>query len=447
MTSTLSAQVTGPVLAPYDEGYADEVAAWNTAATHTPQLVVGATSAEDVAAAVRYAGDHGMHVSVQGTGHGAEVSITSGLMINTKRLDRLTVDPQTRTATLGAGQQWGNVVAAAAEHGLLPISGAASTVGVVGLLVGGGLGPLARSHGFASDYVESFTVVTGAGEIVEANHTDHTDLFWALRGGRFGLGIVTEVRVRLVELATLYGGSLMFDGADIEPALRAWVDYIATADDQVSTSAQIIRMPPFEQIPEPLRGRTLLALRFAYPGPVDRGAELAAPLRGAASVYLDALGEMPAGQIARIHNDPTDPGASQAYGVLLGQIDQDFATAFLSTFGLAAEPPFVSAELRHLGGAAARDVEGGSAVAGRAGVVACALIGVRPDQFEKVMPDAAFDWRQLVAPWTLPEGNPNLMGLPVTAERLATMWSEEANTRLGEIRWHYDPDSVLATPA
>ncbi|MDG4823168.1 FAD-binding protein [Asanoa sp. WMMD1127] len=447
MTSTLSAQVTGPVLAPYDEGYADEVAAWNRVATHTPDLVVGAASADDVAAAVRYARDHGLHVTVQGTGHGAEASVTSGLMITTKRLDTLTIDPATRTATIGAGQQWGNVVAAAAEHGLLPISGAASTVGVVGLLVGGGLGPLARSHGYASDYVESFTVVTGQGEVVEASGTDHADLYWALRGGKWGLGIVTEVRVRLVELTRLYAGSLMFEGAAIEPAFRAWVDYTATADDQVSTSAAIIRMPPFEQVPEPLRGRTLLTVRFAYPGDVDRGASLAAPLRAAAPVYLDGLGELPAGQIARIHNDPTEPGASQVYGLLLDPVDQDFATAFLAAFGPEAETPFVSAELRHLGGAAARDVEGGSAVAGRAGSFACSLVGVRPDFFDKVLPDAAYDWQEATARWVRADGNANLMGLPVTAERLATMWSEGANIRLGEVRWRYDPDGVFAKPA
>ncbi|MEV0715319.1 FAD-binding protein [Asanoa sp. NPDC050611] len=447
MTSTLSAKVTGPVLAPYDEGYADEVSAFNLAATHTPQLVVGATSAADVAAAVRYAGDHGLHVSVQSTGHGAESSITSGLLITTKRLDRLTVDPATRTATIGAGQQWGAVVAAAAEHGLLPIAGAASTVGVVGLVTGGGLGPLARSHGVASDYVESFTVVTGAGEIVTASHTDHPDLFWALRGGKWGLGIVTEMVVRLVPLTELYAGTLFFDAADIEPALRAWVSYTESASDQVSTSAAIIRMPPFEAIPEALRGRTLLALRFAYPGAVDEGARLAAPLREAAPVYLDLLGELPAREIAKIHNDPAEPAASQYYGMLLDPIDQDFVGVLLSFFGPTVESPFVVAELRHLGGAAAVDVSGGSAVAGREGSFLLAMIGVRPDLFEKVLPDAAFDVREAVARWARADGNPNFMGLPMTAERLATMWTEGANTRLGEVRWRYDPDAVFTKPA
>lgn len=447
MASSLAAKVKGPVFASYDDGYADEAAAWNRATTHTPALVVGATSADDVAAAVRYAADHGLHVSVQGTGHGAEVAVTSGLMITTKRLDRLSIDAGAKTATLGGGLEWGAVVAAAAEHGLAPITGAAPTVGVAGFLVGGGLGPLARSHGFSSDYVESFTVVTGAGEIVEANSTDHPDLFWALRGGKFGLGIVTEVRIRLVDLATLYGGSLMFEEGDIESALRAWVDYTATADPRVTTSAAIVRSPPFDEVPPALRGRTLLSIRFAYPGRADEGAGFAAPLRSAAPVYLDMLGEMPAADIAKIHNDPTEPAPSQAYGMLLGDIDQDFVTGFLTTFGVGVDSPFVAAELRHLGAATRRDVEGGSAVAGRSGSFTCALIGVRPDLFEKVMPAEVADWKELASRWLLSENNPNLMGLPVTADRLATMWPEPTNTRLGEIRWRYDPDSVLAKPA
>jgi len=447
MSSTLSAQVKGPVLAPYDEGYAEEVAPWNRASTHTPALVVGATSADDVAAAVRYAADHGLHVSVQGTGHGAEVPVTSGLMITTRRMDGLTIDRVRRTATMGAGMTWRAVIAAASAHGLLPVAGPAGTVGVAGLLLGGGIGPLARSHGFASDYVESFTVVTGTGEIVRADHTDHPDLFWALRGGKFGLGVVTEVTIRLVELESLYGGSLTFEEGDIEAAFRGWVDYTATADPRVTTSAVILRLPPFDTVPEALRGRTVLTIRFAYPGPAEEGARFAAPLRSAAPVYLDALGEMPAADIARIHNDPTEPVAVQPYGGLLREIDQDFATAYLSSFGPGVDAPFLAAEVRHFGGATHRDVDGGSAVAGRAASYASGMIGVRPDLFETVLPRAADEWWSRAEPWLLAENNPNLMGLPVTPDRLATMWPEPINTRLGEVRWRYDPNGVFLKPA
>ncbi|RYE39201.1 MAG: FAD-binding oxidoreductase, partial [Hyphomicrobiales bacterium] len=206
-----------------------------------------------------------------------------------------------------AGARWDAVTAAAAEHGLAPISGAAGTVGVVGYLLGGGLGPLARSHGFSSDYIESFTVVTGTGDVVIASQDHNSDLYWALRGGKGGLGIVTEVRLRLIELSTLYAGSLFFEEEHIEAALRGWIDWTATAHAQVSTSAAILSFPPLDFIPEPFRGRRLLHLRFAYPGSHEEGETLAAPLRAFAPIYMDMLGVLPVAGVASIHNDPCDP--------------------------------------------------------------------------------------------------------------------------------------------
>ena len=83
---------------------------------------------------------------------------------------------------------------AAAPHGLMPVAGSTSHVGAVGYLLGGGLGAIVRSHGFSSDYVESFTVVTAAGEVVEASATKNPDLFWGLCGGKAGFGVVIEAR-------------------------------------------------------------------------------------------------------------------------------------------------------------------------------------------------------------------------------------------------------------
>ncbi|UWP79735.1 FAD-binding oxidoreductase [Dactylosporangium fulvum] len=406
--------------------------------------MIGAESAADVAAAVQRAADQGWQVSVQATGHGAVLPVTSGLMITTSRMNEVAIDPAAGVVTVGAGATWDAVIAAAAEHGLAPIAGASLTVGVVGLILGGGLGPLARSHGFAADYAEGFTVVTGTGEIVTADRVNRPDLFWALRGGRFGLGVVTEVRLRLVELASLYGGTLLYEEPHIETALRAWIDYTTTADDRVSTSAAITRFPNLPAVPEAIRGRTLLSLRFAFPGDGSEGERLAAPLRSAAPVYLDRLGVMKAADIAQIHNDPTQPGPVQVYGNLLSGVDQDFASAFLTSFGPAAETPFVMAELRHLGAATRYDLNGESAVAGRSAGFTCGLIGVRQDLFDEAMPAAAADWTKVAERWFAAESNPNIMGLPVTRERLAAVWPREIGERLETVRRRYDPLGVLA---
>jgi FAD/FMN-containing dehydrogenase len=318
----------GRILGSGEAGFDEEISGFNLAVVHRPDFVVTAQSTADVATAIQFAREAGLQVHVQSTGH-TENPIESGLLVSTHRIDRLEIDADGHTATLGSGVRWGAVAGAAAEHGLAPVAGSSPTVGVAGLILGGGIGPLGRSHGFASDYLLGATVVNGTGEVLEADAETNPDLFWAIRGGKVGLGILTEVRIRLVELTEVYGGSLFFAEDDIEPALRSWIDWTAEASPRVTTSVMIARFPPFEQIPEPLRGRNLLSLRFAYPGPADEGEKLAEPLRSLAPVYLDMLGNLPPAEIGRSHNDPTDPSPARTGGVLLDRADGDFAAALL----------------------------------------------------------------------------------------------------------------------
>jgi hypothetical protein len=442
--STLAGRVSGAVFAPGDTGYVPEIAAFNTAVVHSPAVVVAAASSADVAEAVRFAAAQGLRVHVQSTGHGAHAPIAGGLLITTRRLDAVSIDAAAATATIGGGATWTPVVAAAAAHGLAPVAGSSVTVGAAGYLMGGGLGPLARSHGFSSDYLVGARVVTGPGEVVEVSGDSNPDLFWALRGGKTGLGVVTELRVRLVPLPALYAGTLFFAAEDTEAALRGWVAWTATADARVTTSAALFRMPPFELIPAPLRGRRLLCLRFAFPGPIDEGARLAAPLRAIAPVYLDALGPLPAAEVARIHNDPTTPGPSWVAARLLEVIDQDFVTRLLAHAGPTAEMPFIAAEVRHLGEATARDVPEGSAVCGRASAFAIGLVGVDPAGFAQVMPAAAERFFADVRTWVSPLTNVNFSGVPQTPEQEACTWPAATRARLREIRRRVDPHGILA---
>jgi FAD/FMN-containing dehydrogenase len=443
MSSTFADKLSGRVFGPGEAGYAPEVAGFNTAVVHTPDLVVAAATAADVVEAVRFARAHGQRVAVQSTGHGAHTAIASGLFISTRRLDSVTIDTRTRTATIGAGARWAPVVAAAAAHGLAPVTGSSANVGVVGYILGGGLGPLARSHGFSSDYLLGLSVVTGAGDLIEASTETHPDLFWALRGGKVGLGIVTEVRLRLVPLSKLYGGSLFFEEVHIEAALRAWVAWTEHADPLVTTSIAIFRFPPLDFIPAPLRGRRLLSLRFAYPGATEEGVRLAAPLRAAAPVYLDGLAELPAAEIARIHNDPSDPGPSWVSGALLTHVDQQCASVLLGHFGAGTDSPFLAAEVRHLGGATARDVEGGSAVGGRRSAFTLGLIGVNPENFQSELPAVEARIIESLRPWLSSESNVNFAAHPRSARHATPAWPADTLARLAQVRRKYDPDAVF----
>lgn len=438
----LAPRVSGPVLEPGDAGFDQEVSGFNLAVTHRPQLVVGVASTDDVVTAVRFAAEHGMPVRVQATGHGAHHPITDGMLITTRRLDALHIDGD--TATIGAGVLWSQVVAAAAPHGLAPVTGSAASVGAVGYLLGGGLGPLARSHGFSSDHLLGATVVTASGDVVDASPEGDVDLYWAVRGGKGGFGVVTEVRVRLVRLPELYAGSLTFDAAHAADVLRGWIAWTASAPDDVTTSLIQLRFPDLDVVPEPVRGRFLTTVRFAYPGGADEGERLAAPLRALAPVEVDALGPMPLADVAQIHADPTEPGPGWGWGALLTSLDAEFAETLTGLFSPAAPLPYLAIELRHLGGATARDVEGGSAVGGRDGAYAIHVIGAPdPALFDEVLPAATARFRTAIGRWIAPKTTVH-WGDVDDEQGFRAAWPDEVFARLVETRRRVDPAGVFA---
>jgi hypothetical protein len=255
---------------------------------------------------------------------------------------------------------------------------------------------------------------------------------------------VTEVRLRLAPLANLYAGALFFEESHFEAVLRAWVDWTATAAADVTTSVAMVRFPPLEAVPQPLRGRRLLSLRFAYPGDSDAGAALAAPLRAAAPIYLDALGALPPAQVARIHSDPTAPVASWVRGLLFSNIDQNWASAMLDQVGAGRDTPFLAIEIRHLGGATRIDVPEGSAVGGRPAGFTLGLIGVDSAQFDQVLPAAADRLIGALRPWLSAETNVNFTPDPRFTEPFARPWSTATTARLQEIRRRYDPAHIFA---
>ena len=416
LTALTSSGIKGPILTSASEHYAAEISGFNTAIKHSPDVIVGAASTEDIAQSLRLAQEFGIPISVQSTGHGPCTGITSGIFISTRRLKGVKIDSTTGRATIAAGETWGSVVAEGVKQGLAPIAGSSTTVGVVGYLLGGGLGPFARSHGYSSDYVTGFKVVTAAGEVIEANAKQHPDLFWALRGGKCGLGLVTEIEVQLVNLKSFYAGSIFFEEKDIEAGLRGWAEWTKTANKLVTTSAVVVRFPPLDTFPPPLRGRRLLALRFAFPGPKEESEKLASPLRSLAPIYIDNLTELPAAEVAKIHNDPTTPGPVWSDTMLLHSINQDAITHLLQNFGPGTSSSFVAAELRHIGAATKMDVEGGSAASGRSAEFIFGVLGKNPALFETQLPREAERLRSLMAPWILPEGNINFMVRPLSSE-------------------------------
>ncbi|MGO4298553.1 FAD-binding oxidoreductase [Leifsonia sp. RAF41] len=436
--------VTGKVYLRGDEGLAAEITCFNPAIRHDPDIVVAVASEDDVVEAVSFARSAGLPVRVQATGHGAEAPIIGGMILSTKGLDGLSIDPETRMARIGAGVRWAPVIVAAAEHGLAPITGSSTSVGAVGYTLGGGIGPMARTYGFTSDWVRGFRVVTADGRIVTADEGTNRDLFWALRGGKGGLAVVTEMSLELVALRSLYGGSVFFEGGAIEPALRAWIDWSAELPDEATTSVAILTVPDIDGPPPPLRGRTVLSVRFAYPGETAEGERLFEPIRAAAPVYLDFVAEMPATAVASINNDPEEGGPTWIRGFMLDTFDQDAGDVILELGGPGSGAPFLSVEIRQIGGATARDTADGTAVGGRDSGYTLTLLAADPSTFAEAAPARAGAIADALRVRISAITNVNFAGDLADRAAFERVWPPAIEKRLEVARTHWDPDRVFA---
>ncbi|MBW0088799.1 FAD-binding oxidoreductase [Pseudonocardia sp. KRD-184] len=440
---TLSDLVTGPVLEGDDPRVAAEVAGFNTAHTPRPALVVGATCAGDVAVAVRWAAAHGLRVSVQSTGHGLISDLAGTVLVTTRRMSGVVVDPVSRSARVGAGVRWAQVIEAAAPYGLAPLSGSSSAVGVVGYTLGGGLGPLARRYGFAADHVRSVQLVTAAGEVRHVDAIGDPELFWALRGGKGNFGIVTEIEFGLVPVATLYGGGIFFPGAaasDVLHAYRTWVD---TLPEETTTSIALLRLPPLPTLPEPLRGQFVVHLRVAHLGSADEGAALLAPMRAVAAPLMDLVAEMPYAAVDSIHMDPTDPMPTWDRGATLRALPAEAVDALLAVAGPDVQVPLIMVELRHLGGAVARPPRVPGAVAGRDAAFSLLALGPMAGPLAETMPAITQAVIDRMAPWAGRGALLNFLG-QAGPDRVAALWDDADRARLLAVRRALDPGSVFS---
>ncbi|WP_183101398.1 FAD-binding oxidoreductase [Nocardioides pelophilus] len=369
-------QVAGAVVDGGDPAAAAEAAGFNTAVTHRPAVVVAATDAADVAAAVRYANDEALAVTVQATGHGAVEPADGTVLVSTKRMQGVRVDPVARVARVEAGVGWRSVIDAAVPHGLAPLSGSSSGVGVVGYTLGGGMGHLARRHGFAADHVRSLDLVTREGEVRTVTGANDPELFREIRGGQDRFGIVTALEFDLFPVPRFFGGAMIFTGPAVGDVLHSFAAWAETLPEEVTTSVALLRLPPVDDVPPPLRGVVSLALRFGFTGTPERGEALLAPMRRVATPVLDSIGPMSFAAVDGIHMDPTDPMPAVTRGGLLHGMPADLVDTLLAVAGPGVDVPLAVVELRLMGGALARPAAVPNAVTGREG--AFSLVAIAP---------------------------------------------------------------------
>ena len=430
--------ITAPVHRQGDDGYDAERRGLNRALDDRPERVVGATCAADVEAAVRYAAAEGRAVAVLATGHGPSVPADGAVMINTRRMNGVTVDPQARTARVAAGARWEHVLAATTPHGLAPLNGSSPHVGAVGYTLGGGAGLLGRRYGYAADHVRRFDAVTADGRTRRVTPDDDGDLFWALRGGKGNFGVVVAMEIDLFPVARLYGGGLYFPGEATAQVLRAYAEWTRGVPEEMASSVMLMRTPDG---PEPLGGRFVTHVRIAYSGAPGDGERRVRPLRAIGPRLLDTVREMPYAEVGSIHHEPTEPVAAYDRCLMLRDLDAAAADTLTSLAGPDSGAPFV-AELRHFGGAYARPPAVPNAV-GRCDATFSLFSGSLYENIEETR--RAHDaLHRAMEPWDTGGTFANFLGVDdTTPGRVRTAYTPEDFDRLTGLKTRHDPENLF----
>jgi FAD/FMN-containing dehydrogenase len=443
--SNIVSQLQGDVYLPDDPRYENARKAWNLVVDQHPRLVFMVENAQDVSAALNFARQNGLKVTVQCTGHGLVRPAEGALLILTARMQTLEIDAHTQTAWIGAGLKWGQVLEQTQPHGLAPLLGSSPDVGAVGYSLGGGMGWLARKYGLSSDSILQLEVVTPDGVVRRAGPLENQDLFWALRGGGGGFGVVTAMQVRLFPVAQVYAGNLYYSPEKAPEVYRHFREWAANVPDELTASIALMNFPPFPDLPDPIRGKSFAILRGCYCGPVDRGPELLEYWRAWHTPALDDFKAMPFSECASISQDPLDPIPVVSTGAWMDELS-DHAADQLTRFTLPQDgpPPLISTEVRLAGGALARASSNSGAYSHRAEqwIWFSAGLADRPQEVDRIK--GHFEhMRTALGPALNGRVYMNFIDGEEAWQRTQAGFSQEHFQRLQAVKTRYDPESRL----
>jgi hypothetical protein len=448
MTDFADLSIAGRIATASDPDWDQARAAWNLTADQRPEAVAFVESGEDVAATVRFAAGNGLRVAGQGTGHGAAplAPLEGAVLIKTERMRGIEVDPEARTARVEAGVLSLELGEAAGAHGLCFLPGSSPDVGVTGYTLGGGLSWLGRRYGFACNRVRAIELVDASGEPRTVDAGNDPDLFWALRGGGGGYGVVSALQLDLLPIGEIYAGALVFPAEVGAGAVRAYRDWAAGVPDEVTSVVRFITPPPIPDVPEPIRGRPLLTIDGACIGSREEGEAAFAPLREIGETIMDTFEWMPAAGLSRIHMDPESPVPGVGEGALVAELPDEAIDAFVAAAGPGSGSPLLLTELRHLGGALGRPAENAGALSHLDAGFGIYSVGLpMTPELAEAIPAQLTKIEEAMSPWSADGAYFNFTEGRCDVDEILP---PDVCARLAEVKRRWDPDGrILANHA
>jgi FAD/FMN-containing dehydrogenase len=436
----LRAAMRGTVVSRDSADYARTRKVWNAAVESRPALFAVCETIEDVQAAVRAARRHGLPLSVRGGGHdwAGRALCPDGLVIDLSNMTQIIVDPHSRTAIVGGGAKLKDVAVAAGAHGLVAALGNCGMVGMAGLTLVGGYGPLNGLYGLAADNLLGAEVVLADGRRVTTGPNEEPELFWAIRGGGGNFGVVTSMRVQLHEMRHMIAGPIVYPLSEAGTVLRRYATFAATMPDELGVSMGMASGPD---------GQPVLLFLPLWNGEKQQGERIINAFQALGTPLLAQVGPMSYSEMLAL----LDPGLEAAEGC-------HWETRTRSLPALAPEAidvitravanrtsPYSMVNWHHLHGAGTRIPAETTAFGLRQEHFMLELIAAwKPDGSNGA---AHRQWAQdlweRLAPFALPGG---YAGFLVPRDRAQVNEAYGGNgARLRALKRRFDPDGVFAS--
>jgi hypothetical protein len=418
-----------------DERYAAATQIWPKPVGRAPRAIAHCRCPEDVQLAVRAARDCDLSLSVRGGGHDwAGRALCDGLVVDLSNMRGVLIGPD-GVAAMSGGARAMDVAVEAAPRGLVPVSGSVGAVGMAGLTLGGGYGPLIGRFGLALDNLIAAEVVLADGRIVLAKHDREEELFWALRGGGGNFGVVTTMWHHLQYMPSVHSGTLVYPFSEAKAVLQRCADITASAPDELTVQVGLVVGGD---------GVPVVMIVPTWCGATAQGEAHVAP-------FLK-LGTLLAGTVEMMSYctllTAFDPYLTDGLRVFMNSCwlpaldgeSIDLAIQAMEGAGLGCA--IFTHEFR---GAASRIPEGATAFGLRRDHVLIDFLAAFPDRSDLLEEGRYRQWtrtaREVFDGKSLPGGYPNLLA-PGDYERAERSYGGHA-LRLLAAKQHYDPDNVF----
>jgi hypothetical protein len=417
--------------------YDDCLRIWNGAIRCRPGLFVRCQTSGDVQSAIRIARLHHLPISVRGGGHdwAGRAFCDGGLVIDLSAMRNIVVDPARCVATVAGGATIEDLVAAATPHKLAAATGTVGSVGVAGLTLGGGYGPLSGRVGLAVDNLLAAEVVLADGRVTMTDTENEPELYWAIRGGGGNFGVVTSLTIKLHPVDRLLGGFVLYPWSEAGSVLRRFSKFVADAPDDLTVQSGVVSGPD---------GALVVLLSPTWSGHLQRGAEVVNGLRQLGTPLLWQVAPMTPVDMVRLWDPYVVFGRHYAIRTRSVAAFTPEVIAALVSAGTSRTSALSAISIHHFHGEAARIP------------VADTAFGIRRDHFmfeivagwepQDGDPARHRAWADSVSVElgisALPGGYANLLG-PTDDEQIAHAYGPNWH-RLQPVKLRYDPDGIFS---